>query len=64
MSVALANCTQIKEWNGIIIRHNTFIKLPLLYKKKNNLKLHWKLCARKVGESKVGRKKIKVILEM
>jgi len=48
MSVALAICTQIKEWNEIIIRHNTFTKLPLLYKKKTNLKLHWKLCEGKL----------------
>ena len=60
MSVILVNCTQIKELNKIIIRHNTFPKLP---KKKTNLKLHLKLCERKVGiciEDKVGRKKLKL----
>jgi len=64
MSVVLANCTEIKEWNEIIIRHNIFTKLS---KKNTNLKLHWKLCERKVGvfiEGKVGRKKIKIVLEM
>jgi len=63
MSVTLTNCTQIKEWNEIIIRHNTFTKLPLFYMKKTNLKLHWKLCEKKVGvfiEGKVGRKKLKL----
>jgi len=62
--VVLANCIQIKEWNEIIIRHNTFTKLPLLYKEKTNLKLNWKLCEREVGDGKVGRKKNKVVLEM
>jgi len=60
MSVVLVNCTQIKECNEIIIRHNTFTELP---KKKTNLKLHWKLCERKVGvfiEGKVERKKLKL----
>jgi len=60
MSVVLADCTQIKEWNEIIIRHNTFTKL---LKKKTNLKLHWKLCERKIGvfiEGKVERKKLKL----
>jgi len=64
MSVALTNCTRIKEWNEIIIRHKTFTKLPLLYNKKTNLKLHWKLCERKVKEGKIERKKIKVVSEM
>jgi hypothetical protein len=67
MNVALTNCTQIKECNEIIISYNTFTKLPLLYKKKTNLKLHWKLCEGKVWvliEGKVGRKKNKVVLEM
>jgi len=59
MSVVLVNCTQIKEWNEIIIRHNTFTKLP---KKKTKLKLHWKLCERKVGVLIEGI--IKVVLEM
>jgi len=56
----LNNCTQIKESNEIIIIHNTFTKLS---KKKTNLKLHWKLCERKVGvfiEGKVGKKKLKL----
>ena len=53
MSVALTHCTQIKEWNKIIIIYNIFTKLPLLYKKKTNLKLHWKLCERKVGRKKL-----------
>jgi len=60
MSVALVNCTQIKEWNEIIIRHNTFTKM---FKEKTKLKLHWKLCERKVWvfiEGKVGRKKLKL----
>jgi len=35
MNVALANCTQIKKLNEIIIRHNTFTKMP---KKKTKLK--------------------------
>ncbi len=65
MSVALANCTQIKELNEIIIRHNTFTKMP---KKKTKIKLHWELYERKVKtlfiEGKVGRKKIKVVLKM
>jgi len=64
MSVVLANYTQIKELNEIIIRHNIFTKMP---KKKTKLKFHWKLCERKVWvfiEGKVGRKKIKVVLEM
>jgi len=34
MSVILANCTQIKKWNEIIIRHNNFTKLS---KKNTNL---------------------------
>jgi len=57
MNVILVNCTQIKEWNEIIIRHNIFTKL---LKKKTNLKL---LCERKVGvfiEDKIGRKKLKL----
>jgi len=36
-------------------------------KKKTKIKLHWELCERKVKafiEGKVGRKKIKVVLEM
>jgi len=36
-------------------------------KKKTKLKLHWKLCKTKVWvfiEGKVGRKKIKVVLEI
>ena len=37
MNVAVAICTQIKEEKEIIIRHKTFTKLPLLYKKKTNL---------------------------
>jgi len=59
MSVTLGFDTQIKKWNEIIIGYNTFTKLPLLYKKKTKLKLHWKLCERKVWvfiEGKVGRK--------
>jgi len=35
-------------YKKIIIRHNTFTKVPLLYKKKTNLKLNWKLCERKI----------------
>ena len=57
--------SQIKKSNEIIIRHDTFTKLPLLYNNKTNLKLYRKLCERKVGvfiEGKVGRKKIKVVL--
>jgi len=60
MSVILAKCTQIKKLNEIIIRHNTFTKMS---KKKTKLKLHWKLCERKVWvfiEDKVGRKKLKL----
>ena len=60
MNVVLANCTQIKEWNEIIIRYNIFTKLP---KKKTNVKLHWKLCERKVEvfiKGKVGRKILKL----
>jgi len=34
MCVVLVNCTQIKELNEIIIRHNTFTKQ---LKKKTNL---------------------------
>jgi len=48
--VVLINCTQIKECNEIIIRHNIFTKL---LKKKTKLKLHWKLFARKVGKKKL-----------
>jgi hypothetical protein len=60
MSVVLGFDTQIKKLNEIIIGYNVFTKLPLLYKKKTKLKLHWKLCERKVGEGKVGRKKLKL----
>ena len=43
ISVVLANCTYINEWNEIIIRYNIFTKLPLLYKKKNKLKVALKI---------------------
>jgi hypothetical protein len=43
MSVTLANWTHIKEWNEIIIRHNIFTKLPLLYEKKYKLKVELKI---------------------
>jgi len=56
MSVVITNCTHIKEWNKVVKCHSNFTKITLLYKKKTNLKLHWKLCERKVRESKVGRK--------
>ena len=59
MSVVLDFDTQIKKWNEIIIEYNAFTKLPLLCKKKTKLKLHWKLCERKVEvfiEGKVERK--------
>jgi len=60
MRVVLINCTQIKELNEIIIIHNTFRKM---LKKKTKLKLHWKLCERKVWvfiKGKIGRKKLKL----
>ena len=63
MNVVLANCAHINEWNEIIIRHNTFTKLRLLYKTKTNSKLHWKLCERKVWvffEDKIEREKLKL----
>jgi len=62
MIVVFVNCTHIKKLNEIIIIHN-FTKLLLFYIKKTNLKLHWKLCEKKVGvflEGKVGRKKLKL----
>jgi len=47
MSVVLANYTQIKELNEIIIRHNTFTKLP---KKKTNLNCIENCAREKLGE--------------
>jgi len=60
ISVVSANCTRIKKWNKVVKCHSNFTKITLLYKKKTNLKLHWKLCEREVWEGKVGRKKLKL----
>jgi len=43
MSVVLANCMQIEEYNEIIVRHNTFTKLP----KKDKLKVALKIMREK-----------------
>jgi len=60
MSVVLVDCTQIKEWNEIIIRHNTFTKLS---KKKTNLNCTEKCTREKLKyllRVKLGEKKLKL----
>jgi len=44
MSIVLVNCTQINELNKIIIRHNTFTKMP---KKKDKIKVALKIMPEK-----------------
>jgi len=53
--------------NKVVKYHSNFTKITLLYKKKTNLKLHWKLCEREKLEYLLKimlKEKIKVLLKM